>query len=187
MVGHAGGTHPLLRKARRMTLHALETELSTERAHLTASRAALRWMRERAQALYATGEDVAGNAYSAETLGRTLSRRVRELADDPSTPLFFGRLDFGPGASEHADHRYHIGRRHVTDVAGEPMVLDWRAPVSRAFYRASARDPQGVTVRRRFGFAAGDLTSFEDEHLDRGEELGTASRILTAEIERPRV
>src|SRR5205814_2338115 len=30
-------------------------------------------------------------------------------------------------------------------------------------------------------------TPFEDEHLDRGEELGTASVILTAEIERPRV
>src|SRR5437763_8302813 len=39
----------------------------------------------------------------------------------------------------------------------------------------------------RFGFSAGALTSFEDEHLDRGEELGTTSRILTQEIERPRV
>ena len=66
-------------------------------------------------------------------------------------------------------------------------MLDWRAPMSRTFYQASARDPQGVAVRRRFGFAPGALTSFEDEHLDRGEELGTASRILTAEIERPRV
>ncbi|WP_203834031.1 HelD family protein, partial [Actinoplanes campanulatus] len=70
---------------------------------------------------------------------------------------------------------------------GEPMVLDWRAPLSRSFYRASVRDPQGVAVRRRFGFVKGELTSFEDEHLDRGEELGTSSRILTAEIERPRV
>ena len=67
------------------------------------------------------------------------------------------------------------------------MVLDWRAPLSRAFYQASAAEPQGVAVRRRFGFQAGQLTGFEDEHLDRGEELGTASRILTAEIERPRV
>jgi DNA helicase IV len=168
-----------------LTLPALETELSAERAHLAASRAGLRRMRERAQALFATGEDVAGDAYSAETLGRTLSRRVAELADNPNTPLFFGRLDFGSG--EHADHRYYVGRRHVTDEAGEPMVLDWRAPISRSFYRASASDPQGVAVRRRFGFAGGDLTSFEDEHLDRGEELGTSSRILTAEIERPRV
>ncbi|HET6532931.1 MAG TPA: AAA family ATPase [Actinoplanes sp.] len=158
----------------------LDTELEAERTHLTESRAALRRMRRRAEALYATGDDVAGDAYSAETLGRTLSRRVAELVDDPSTPLFFGRLDIG-------DADYHIGRRHVTDDTGEPMVLDWRAPLSRSFYRASVRDPQGVSTRRRFGFVKGDLTSFEDEHLDRGEELGTSSRILTAEIERPRV
>jgi DNA helicase IV len=169
-----------------MTLPALEQDLTAERNHLTASRAALRRMRKRAEALFATGDGVAGDAWAAETLGRTLARRVRELADDPSTPLFFGRLDFA--AEPHPDRtRYHIGRRHVTDDAGEPMVLDWRAPLSRAFYRASARDPQDVTVRRRFGFVRGELTSFEDEHLDRGEELGTTSRILTDEIERPRV
>jgi DNA helicase IV len=162
-----------------------ERELAAEREHLAESRAALRRMRERAQALFATGEQVAGDGYSAESLGATLSRRVADLADHPDTPLFFGRLSFGAG--EHAGRSHHIGRRHVVDDAGDPMVLDWRAPVSRAFYRASATDPQGMTVRRRFGFAAGTLTSFEDEHLDRGEELGTASRILTDEIERPRV
>ncbi len=158
----------------------LDTELETERTHLTESRAALRRMRGRAEALYSTGAEVAGDPYGAEALGRTLSRRVAELADDPATPLFFGRLDID-------DTGYHVGRRHVTDDAGEPMVLDWRAPLSRSFYRASVRDPQGVATRRRFGFVRGELTSFEDEHLDRGEELGTRSRILTAEIERPRV
>ncbi|GIJ37155.1 HelD family protein [Micromonospora andamanensis] len=167
--------------------HTLDDELAAERAHLTRSRAALHRMRERAEALFATGDKVAGDAYTAEQLGRHLARRVAELADDPRTPLFFGRLDFGDADAEHAGRRYHVGRRHVTDEQGEPLVLDWRAPVSRAFYRASARDPQGLAVRRRFGFGEGKLTSFEDEHLDRGEELGTASRILTAEIERPRV
>jgi DNA helicase IV len=168
-----------------MTLPA--DDLDLERKHLTESRAALGRMRKRTEALFSTGDKVAGDAYAAETLGRTLARRVKELADDPTTPLFFGRLDFGATSEDHAGRQYHIGRRHVTDDLGEPMVLDWRAPISRAFYRASARDPQGVAVRRRFGFDAGVLTSFEDEHLDRGEELGTASRILTAEIERPRV
>ena len=158
----------------------LDRELEAERTHLAASRAALRRMRGRAEALYSSGSDVAGDAYGAEALGRTLSRRVAELADDPTTPLFFGRLDID-------EANYHVGRRHVTDDAGEPMVLDWRAPLSRSFYRASVRDPQGVSTRRRFGFVRGELTSFEDEHLDRGEELGTSSRILTAEIERPRV
>ncbi|WP_200208877.1 HelD family protein [Micromonospora coerulea] len=174
-----------------MTLHAheqtLDDELTAERTHLDTSRAALRRMRERAEALFATGDKVAGDAYTAEQLGRHMARRVAELADDPTTPLFFGRLDFGAADPDHAGRDYHVGRRHVTDEAGEPLVLDWRAPISRSFYRASARDPQGVAVRRRFGFSTGALTSFEDEHLDRGEELGTASRILTAEIERPRV
>lgn len=165
----------------------LDGQLAAERAHLDTSRAALRRMRERAEALFATGDKVAGDAYTAEQLGRHMARRVKELADDPTTPLFFGRLDFGDTDPDHAGRDYHVGRRHVTDERGEPLVLDWRAPVSRSFYRASARDPQGVAVRRRFGFSAGALTSFEDEHLDRGEELGTASRILTAEIERPRV
>ncbi|GAA3347532.1 ATPase AAA [Amorphoplanes nipponensis] len=158
----------------------LDSELTAERTHLTQSRAALARMRGRAESLFSAGADIAGDAYSAETLGRTLSRRVAELADDPGTPLFFGKLDID-------DSKYHIGRRHVTDDAGEPMVLDWRAPLSQSFYRASVRDPQGVSTRRRFGFVRGELTSFEDEHLDRGEELGTRSRILTAEIERPRV
>jgi hypothetical protein len=167
----------------------LTTEIEAERAHLRESRDALGRMRARAEHLFTTGDTVAGDAYSAETLGRTLSRRVAELADDPRTPLFFGRLTFGesPAADGHRGNRYHIGRRHVTDDAGEPMVLDWRAPVSRTFYQASAKDPQGIAVRRRFGFQTGLLTGFEDEHLDRGEELGTSSRILTAEIERPRV
>ncbi|MEU8607146.1 AAA family ATPase [Actinoplanes sp. NPDC048791] len=163
-----------------MPASELDNELISERRHLSQSRAALGRMRGRAESLFASGADVAGDAYSAETLGRTLSRRVAELADDPDTPLFFGKLDI-----EQTD--YHIGRRHVTDDSGEPMVLDWRAPLSQSFYRASVRDPQGVATRRRFGFVKGELTSFEDEHLDRGEELGTKSRILTAEIERPRV
>jgi DNA helicase IV len=158
----------------------LDSELADERAHLAESRAALKRMRGRAEALYDVGSELALDPHGAEALGRALRRRIADLADNPSTPLFFGRLDIDEIA-------YHVGRRHVTDDAGEPMVLDWRAPLSRSFYRASVRDPQGVATRRRFGFVKGELTSFEDEHLDRGEELGTKSRILTAEIERPRV
>jgi DNA helicase IV len=175
---------------------SLTQQLAAERAHLVRSRAALARMRERAEQLFATGETVSGDPFSAESLGRQLARRIAELTDDPAAPLFFGRLDFGPASEDHADHSYHIGRRHVVDAHGDPMVLDWRAPVSRSFYRASARDPQGVAVRRRFGWTfptSGraatpvEISGFEDEHLDRGEEFGTDSKILTREIERPRV
>ena len=154
-----------------------ESDLDAERSHLAESRAALGRMRARAQHLFHTGDTVAGDAYSAETLGKTLRRRVAELADDPNTPLFFGRLTFADRAlDDDSGSDFHIGRRHVTDDAGEPMVLDWRAPLSRTFYQASARDPQGVTVRRRFGFQAGSLTGFEDEHLrpGRGARHGVA-------------
>ncbi|WP_018347679.1 HelD family protein [Longispora albida] len=159
----------------------MHNELVAEQDHLTRSRAALARMQQGTVALYSAGENVAGDAYTAETLGRSLRDRLKDLHVDPSTPLFFGRLDT-------PDERWHIGRRHVVEQAGaEPLVLDWRAPVSTAFYRASAADPMGVDLRRRFGFAGGELTSFEDEHLNKGEELGTSSALLTAEIERPRV
>ncbi|MFC4042280.1 HelD family protein [Dactylosporangium siamense] len=168
-----------------MNVPALQDELAAERAHLEASRKALRRMREHAEDLFATGNQVAGDPFAAETLGRHLARRIAELADSPDTPLFFGKLDVA-AVDDDEGGRFHVGRRHVTDVAGEPMVLDWRAPMSRKFYQASVKDPQDVSTRRRFGFVRGELTSFEDEHLRAGEELGT-SRILLEEIERPRV
>ena len=89
-------------------------------------------------------------------------------------------------ATRHAGS-YHIGRRHVTDDAGEPMVLDWRAPLSRTFYQASARDPQGVAVRRRFGFVGRRADRLRGRAPRPRRGARHVSRILTAEIERPRV
>src|SRR6266545_6574994 len=60
-------------------------------------------------------------------------------------------------------------------------------PISQAFYRASPSERMGVGLRRRFGFHDGLLSSYEDEHLDRGEALGLRSDLLREEIERPRV
>ncbi|PRH76236.1 AAA family ATPase, partial [Streptomyces solincola] len=74
------------------------------------------------------------------------------------------------------------------DGDGDPMVVDWRAPVSQPFYRASRKDPQGVELRRRFGYTGGELTAYEDERLSEDEGAAPAvSRLLQAEIERPRV
>ena len=50
---------------------------------------------------------------------------------------------------------------HAPD--GTPAVIDWRAPVSRPFYRASGADPMNLALRRRFGFSGGELTAYEDE------------------------
>src|SRR5205814_2045201 len=72
----------------------------------------------------------------------------------------------GPGQpGGDGGERFHIGRRHVHDPDGHPVVIDWRAPVSRAFYRASQADPMDLERRRRFGFSGGELTAYEDEEF----------------------
>jgi len=159
--------------------------LLAEREHLQHARRCLEAMREAVRTLSPQG----GDRVSTEYLKAELFRRAQALLDDPDTPLFFGRIDRSPSAeSGGAKEQFYIGRRHVRDAQGDPVVVDWRADISRAFYRASAAEPMGVTLRRRFGFAHGVLTSYEEEHLDRGEEHDPAtSAILTAEIERPRV
>ncbi|MGW7046606.1 HelD family protein [Streptomyces avermitilis] len=136
--------------------------------------------------------DVTANWVNAEVLARQIDDRIKALADLSHTPLFFGRLDYlhAPGAdrAEGAEgERFYIGRRHVHDAEGDPMVIDWRAPVSQPFYRASKKDPLDVALRRRFGYTAGDLTAYEDEHLSDPAEAATTSKLLQQEIERPRV
>src|SRR5690606_39801754 len=76
---------------------------------------------------------------------------------------------------------------HVMDSNANRKVIDWRRDAARAFYRATRRDPLGVVLRRRYGFADGELTSYEDEHLLDVDEADVTSRIVTEEIERPRV
>lgn len=167
-----------------------DAPLARERAHLSSSRAALRAMREDVEALDI--KDVAANWVNAQVLTRQIEDRIKALADLSDTPLFFGRLDYlhAPGAerAEGAEgEQFYIGRRHVHDADGDPMVIDWRAPVSQPFYRASKKDPMDVGLRRRFGYTGGDLTAYEDEHLSDPEETAKASKLLQQEIERPRV
>ncbi|MFE5481220.1 HelD family protein [Streptomyces sp. NPDC056527] len=157
--------------------------LARERAHLAGSRAALRAMREDAEALDI--RDVTANWVNAVVLQAQIDERIKALADLSHTPLFFGRLDYLHTTQE--GQRFYIGRRHVHDAQGDPMVIDWRAPVSQPFYRASKQDPQDVGLRRRFGYTGGELTAYEDEHLSDPGELQRTSRLLQAEIERPRV
>jgi DNA helicase IV len=161
-------------------------ELATEREHLVDSRAALARMRARTSSL---DSSAAGDWVSQQILESAIYRRMKALADDPTVPLFFGRLDYTESHEDARGERFYIGRRHVSDEVGDPMVVDWRARISRAFYRASKADPMGVELRRRFGFQHGEMTAYEDEALLEGvaDVTGEHSSILEAEIERPRV
>ncbi len=160
-----------------------EPDLDAERRHLAESRAALARMRERTASL---DSSAAGDWVSQKFLESAIYRRMKALADDPSVPLFFGRLDYDEAHEDARGERFYIGRRHVSDEDGDPMVVDWRARISLPFYRASKVEPMGVELRRRFGFQHGQMTAFEDEALLAGE-VEEHSSILEAEIERPRV
>ncbi|MEV7020836.1 AAA family ATPase [Kitasatospora sp. NPDC093558] len=172
--------------------------LQRERDHLAASRSALRAMREDVQSLDL--RDVTGTWVSAVILQNQIEARIAALADLADTPLFFGRLDYLHAISEELSEggggeNFYIGRRHVHDADGDPMVIDWRAPVSQPFYRASRTEPMDVERRRRFGYTGGELTAYEDEHLSDPEAVtfsgsaggSTTSALLAAEIEKPRV
>jgi DNA helicase IV len=183
-----------------------DTVIEAERSHLVQSREFLHLMRE--NVLQLAVNPMAGDRVSLEFLKADLYRRAEALKDVPDAPLFFGRLDYSELADKHADFAgaprgapggrppglaLHIGRRHVHDPDGTPVVLDWRAPVSRAFYRASQSEPMGLTLRRRFGFAGGALTAFEDERFAAGGATSARydgsqapSQLLISEIERPR-
>ncbi|MFG2793907.1 HelD family protein [Streptomyces sp. NPDC048419] len=174
----------------------LKDSLRRERAHHDRCRTALAAMVDGAREHVFTGQDVSASGADAEVLGYELRSRAKAMGELPQGPLFFGRLDFADSAGPHSGESYHVGRLRISEEPTvPPLVVDWRAPVSRAFYQAGERDPQGVAVRRRFGWAPGsrgdsaDLTGLEDEHLANPSRSAEphVSGIVTREIERPRV
>ncbi|MFF2542760.1 HelD family protein [Kitasatospora sp. NPDC058063] len=182
----------------------LDGELERERAYVEVCRVATARQVEDAGHQVVAAEDVSGDGASAEALGRYLRTHAKRMNELPESPSFFGRLDFADTAEagEHRQQRYYVGRRRISeDPTVPPLVVDWRAPVSRAFYQASAHAPLGLARRRRFGWAPWslgapeELTGLEDEPLGadggHGPAAGAAADggeggILAAEIERPR-
>ncbi|WP_327151740.1 RNA polymerase recycling motor ATPase HelR [Nocardia sp. NBC_01329] len=112
---------------------------------------------------------------------RALAGEVKRL-DVADNKLCFGRLD-----SESAEVSY-IGRIGLFDEKNEyePMLLDWRAPASRAFYTATAANPEKMRRRRQFHSRGRRVVEFTDEVLGRpgGAERGDAA--LLAAVAAPR-
>jgi len=164
--------------------------LTEEQEYAEQCREALRRMVSGARENVVVGEDTWGDRYTAERLGFYLKTLARDLAEEGDNPPYFGLIRYGDDAGEHRDQAYYLGRRHISDAIGRPpMVIDWRAPVSTTFYRASATDPRGLATRRRFGWSGNTLTSFEDEQFGtaRPSQTESGSELVRREIERARV
>ena len=145
-----------------VTVHA---DVPVEQAVIDHAYDCLRFMRERAVHLKSLGyqggnihADVGLTPEAAAADDARKQRRVDALAE-PATALCFGRIDRG-------DERFYIGRRHVEDQAGDPVVTDWRAPAAVGFYRATIADRMGLRQRRRFVVEGRELLDIFEEDLE---------------------
>ncbi|ONI85138.1 helicase [Saccharothrix sp. ALI-22-I] len=112
---------------------------------------------------------------------RALAREAKRL-DVADNGLCFGRLDTLSG-----EHSY-IGRIGLFDQEDgyEPVLLDWRAPASRAFYIATAANPENMRRRRQFHTRGRRVADFTDEVLGRPDGAEGGDAALLAAVNAPR-
>ncbi|WP_211116329.1 HelD family protein [Glycomyces buryatensis] len=105
---------------------------------------------------------VPGAQFERDVFVYRAARRIADL-DSQHEGLVFGRLDFDDGRVR------HVGRLGVRDEEYRPLLIDWRAPASAPFYRATAVDRQEVARRRVIRSFGRDVEEVSDDLLN--EEL----------------
>lgn len=153
---------------------AHEREVAEEQLFLDRALVALDHMRDEARALRDSAAVAnmrgAGDLVERDVVMGTALHRLDQLAIGDQ-PLFFGRIDYNPDTSGVADI-YHVGRLAVSDEHLNALVVDWRAPVAEAFYRATGVESLGLSRRRHVAIRAHDVTGVEDEYFaDESGEL----------------
>jgi DNA helicase IV len=162
-----------------------EDELNAERSYVDRLYGRLDAERARLTDEYRTALRGAGETpMERDVEVRALAKRMKRL-DVADNGLCFGRLDAVSG------ERSYIGRIGLFDEEGdyESLLLDWRAPASRAFYVATAATPEHMRRRRQFHTRGRQVVDFTDELLGRpgGDELGErGDTALLAAVNAPR-
>ena len=160
---------------------------SAEQAYLHRARAALDTMIERSEQVLAFSEQRVRDEDSVDArIARAHMADRRAAVDVGSVGLCFGRIDEDPVITD--GDTWYVGRRHIEDDDGVPVVVDWRAPVAIPFYRATAADVFGLARRRRFSTEIDELLAIFDEQLDDPGSVTAAGLPdpVLAEIERER-
>ncbi|HWO65951.1 MAG TPA: UvrD-helicase domain-containing protein, partial [Umezawaea sp.] len=165
-----------------MPIQGYEEELRSERSHVAGLYARLDAERARVKGEYdAALRGTGGTPMERDVRVRTSAREVKrlDLGDDG---LCFGRLDTLTG-----EHSY-IGRIGLFDEENdyEPVLLDWRAPASRAFYVATAASPENMRRRRQFHTRGRRVVDFTDEVLGRPDAGDRGDAALLAAVNAPR-
>ena len=144
---------------RRITINP---DVASEQAYLDHAHECLEHARELALKLASTVEVGAGGTsqarYEREVINENISDRLGQL-DIGDASLVFGRIDH----DETFGDSLYIGRVGVWDRKQDPVVVDWRAPASEPFYRATGVDPMGLDRRRHFATRGRRLIDIDDE------------------------
>lgn len=90
-----------------------------------------------------------------------VSARLRVL-NKYSTDLCLGRMVF-----QDTPIPVYIGRVGLQDENNQPLVVDWRSPAAAPFFAATQADPQGLSSRRRYRWAKGQVVDYWDEVFTR--------------------
>lgn len=168
---------------------AVEAEMQREQRHVDRAYDRLEVLRRRAEERSAEVlTQSRGGTHQArhdrDALVRSTLHRLEQI-DAAEYGLVFGRIDERDGDS------WHIGRLGISDERYEPLVVDWRAPVASAFYRATPLEPMGLRRRRHVHMRRRQVIGLDDELLDADavrsddvELVGEAA--LLAAVARPR-
>ncbi|MBS1837998.1 MAG: DUF2075 domain-containing protein, partial [Actinobacteria bacterium] len=187
---------------------ATHPELEAEQAYVDHAYECLEQTKRAVEAMRGSVEGGPGGTfqhrYERDVVHERVEARLQHL-EVGDLSLVFGRIDMSP---EHARdgsstsgapslgppgevERYYIGRVAVSDANRDPVVVDWRAPVAEAFYRATGRDPMRLVRRRHFASRGRTLLGIDDElfgsatdALDRGEVQGYGALIAALEESR---
>jgi DNA helicase IV len=165
--------------------------LAAEQVHIDRTHARVEELRRRADArAMEAAADRSGSTFQARferdvTAHHHAARAARFTFGDVES-LVFGRLDTADGET------LHVGRLSVVDEAGDVLLVDWRAPASAAFYRATAAEPLDVARRRTLVTRGAEVRDLDDEVLDAdaaarlGLEAVTGQGALLASLARTR-
>ena len=138
-------------------------EMDAEQAYVDHAYACLESARDRALELTAMVEVGQGGTNQArferEAIWDSVATRLGRL-DMGDAALVFGRID---QEAEAGGDRFYIGRVGVWDVDQDPVVVDWRAPIAEAFYRATGPVPMGLERRRHLVSRGRVVVGIEDE------------------------
>ena len=146
---------------------AHEREIAEEQEFLNLALVALEHMREEAMTMRDNAAVAnmrgAGDLVERDVVMSTALTRLDQLAIGDQ-PLFFGRIDYDVNEEGTRDV-YHVGRLAVSDEQLNALVVDWRAPVAEAFYRATGVESLGLSRRRHVAIRGHEVAGVEDEYF----------------------